>query len=621
MNKVALAENDTQADFNQAPRILVVDDVEDNRDILTRRLVRRGYEVAEAAGGYEALAQLDKGTFDLVLLDIMMPDLNGNEVLRRLRAQYSSAELPVIMVTAKSQSEDVVESLGLGANDYVTKPVDISIAVARINSQLEASKSSRSIRDSKKILEAKTEELSHAVEEKKVELRVEFDRRQISEEKLHFLAYHDPLTKMLNRQGFRDALAHAVTESHGPGIEPALLFIDLDGFKAVNDVHGHETGDKLLCAVARQMQEIVPDNFVIARLGGDEFAIISFYEDQPASSMSMAEKLVEGLGKPFDIDGSLIAIGASCGVARASEFSSDLDGLVKGADLAMYHAKSNGRGGAVLFEAQMLKDQAERRQLEADLRLAVQKSEFEIFYQPLFDMSSRAITGFEALVRWPHPKRGLISPEVFIPIAEETGLINQLGGWVLREACLEACKWPDNIKIAVNLSPIQFSSAALMPTLVNALGSSGLSPKRLELEITEMSLLGNEGKNVQLLNAIRELGVKVSMDDFGTGYSSLTYLRNFRFDKIKIDRRFVQGLDSSLSDSAIVDAIISLGKSIGIGTTAEGIETEDQCAAIFDRGCVEGQGYFFSRPLTSADALNFITNFKPTRKPEAEAGK
>ncbi len=606
MNMNALAKKEIQAKVKKAPLILVVDDVEDNRDILTRRLERRGFEVDEASGGYEALEKIENGKYDLILLDIMMPDINGNEVLPIIRSKYNATELPVIMVSAKSQSDDVVESLNLGANDYVTKPVDISIAVARINNQLEIGQQGRSVLKSKQALEEKTKKMNHAIEEIDSELRDETQRLHVSEEKLHFLAFHDSLTQALNRQGFRDALHQVVNEKTPNMLETALLFIDLDGFKSVNDLHGHEIGDKILCAVFERMKSFVPDEFKIARLGGDEFAIITQFVEQSEPSMKLAEKLVNELGKPFEIHGSFIAIGASCGVARASEFPSDLDALVKGADLAMYHAKSNGRGGAVLFESQMLKDQVETRRLESDLRLAVQNNAFKIFYQPLFNIVDKSITGFEALVRWPHPKRGLISPEVFIPIAEETGLINQLGSWVLREACHEACKWPEEIKIAVNLSPVQFKNPSLMVTLVNALASSGLTPARLELEITEMSLLGSEGVNVRVLNAIHELGVKVSIDDFGTGYSSLTYLKNFRFDKIKIDRRFIQGLDSSVSDSAIVDAIIGLGNSIGIGTTAEGIETEDQLAAVLDRGCDEGQGYLFSRPLTSEDALKFI---------------
>ncbi len=594
-----------------APRVLVVDDVEDNREILTRRLVRRGFEVVEAASGHEALALVDSQSFDIILLDIMMPDLNGNDVLKTIRQRFSSTELPVIMVTAKSQSEDVVVSLNLGANDYVTKPVDFAVAIARINSQLETKRANDKNLISKRSLESRTAVLDQTLNDREVQLKAETSRRQVSEEKLRFLAYHDSLTELLNRQGFLDALYHSVDSAPVTDLEPALLFIDLDGFKAVNDLFGHAIGDKLLQAVGQRLGTIVPEGFDIARLGGDEFAIISHYKSQPDDSMMLADKLVAELCKPFLIDGTPIIIGASCGVARASHFSSDLEGLIKAADLAMYHAKSTGRGGAILFEARMLQEQEETRQLENDLRIAVQHSQFEIFYQPLIDMKSKQITGFEALVRWPHPERGMISPEIFIPLAEDIGLINQLGGWVLREACKEAQTWPANIKIAVNLSPVQFKSPSLVGTIVNALGASGLDPRRLDLEITESALLNNDGKNVQVLQSIRELGIKISMDDFGTGYSSLAYLKNFRFDKIKIDRRFIQGLETSVADTAIVEAIISLSRSIGVGTTAEGIETEGQLSAVLDQGCNEGQGYLFSRPLTSTDARAFIAKAFP----------
>ena len=594
-----------------APRVLVVDDVEDNREILTRRLVRRGFEVVEAAGGHEALALIERQSFDIVLLDIMMPDLNGNDVLKTIRQRFSNTELPVIMVTAKSQSEDVVVSLNLGANDYVTKPVDFAVAIARINSQLETKRANDKSLISKRSLESRTAVLDQTLNDREVQLKAETSRRQVSEEKLRFLAYHDSLTELLNRQGFLDALYHSIDSAPVTDLEPALLFIDLDGFKAVNDLFGHAIGDKLLQAVGERLSAIVPEGFDIARLGGDEFAIISHYKSQPDDSMMLADLLVTELCKPFHIDGTPIIIGASCGVARASHFSSDLEGLIKAADLAMYHAKSTGRGGAILFEARMLQEQEEKRQLENDLRIAVQHSQFEIFYQPLIDMKTKQITGFEALVRWPHPERGMISPEIFIPLAEDIGLINQLGGWVLREACKEAQTWPANIKIAVNLSPVQFKSPSLVGTIVNALGPSGLAPRRLDLEITESALLNNDGKNVQVLQSIRELGIKISMDDFGTGYSSLAYLKNFRFDKIKIDRRFIQGLETSVADTAIVEAIISLSRSIGVGTTAEGIETEGQLSAVLNQGCNEGQGYLFSRPLTSTDARAFISKAFP----------
>jgi diguanylate cyclase (GGDEF)-like protein len=589
-----------------ASRILVVDDVADNREILTRRLVRRGYEVTEAVGGEDALTKIGEQSFDIVLLDIMMPDISGNEVLKRVRQSKSPMDLPIIMVTAKSQSEDVVESLNLGANDYITKPVDFAVALARISTQLDRKKTFEDEKLVKTALEETTAKLNSALETNHSVLLRETDRRKLSEEKLHFLAYHDSLTGLLNRQGFRDHLNMALDDTPVNDMEIALLFIDLDAFKAVNDTQGHAIGDALLRAVADRLRDIVGEDRALARLGGDEFAVIVQSTNQPAVAMSLAEVIVERLSDSFQIGEKSIRIGASCGVARASAFNGDLDGLIKAADLAMYHAKAQGTGGAILFETRMIEEQEEKHALENDLRLAIQNSEFQVFFQPLVKVSTREVAAFEALLRWPHKTRGMISPETFIPLAEDLGLINQLGTWALREACAQAAQWPEQIRIAVNLSPIQFKNASLLPTLVNVLANTGLSPNRLELEITESALLGMEEANIKLLNSIRELGVRISMDDFGTGYSSLAYLQNFEFDKIKIDKRFIQNLRRNSNDAAIVDAIIKLGLNIGIGTTAEGIETEDQFDSVVRHGCTEGQGYLFSRPLTASDATALI---------------
>jgi diguanylate cyclase (GGDEF)-like protein len=584
------------------PRVLVVDDVADNRDILTRRLVRRGFDVDEAVGGEDALVKIAENVYDVVLLDVMMPDLNGNEVLKRVRQVHDKTELPVIMVTAKSQSEDVVESINYGANDYITKPVDFAIALARINSQITLKKEADQEEALRKSVELRAEKLDEEIKARDEALNEETTKRHVSEEKLRFMAYHDSLTGLLNRQGFRDSLHSALAEFETAETEPALIFIDLNSFKAVNDTHGHEAGDNLLVEVSKRLTDIFGPDVPLARLGGDEFAAIFKNSDQPNSAMKMANAVVEKMSEPFCVDEKSLRIGASCGVARASCFSNDLNGLIKAADLAMYHAKGKGTGGAALFEARMLEEQEDRRKLETDLRLALQHSEFDVFFQPLVDMKTRKIVSFEALLRWPHKTRGMISPEIFIPLAEEIGLINQLGAWALRRACEEAANWPEHIGIAVNLSPIQFKSTSLLPTLVSALAATGLSPSRLELEVTESALLGAEANNVKVLESIRELGVRVSMDDFGTGYSSLAYLQNFEFDKIKIDKRFIQCLETDTSNSAIVDAIIKLGIQIGIKTTAEGIETESQYNSVVLKGCSEGQGYLFSRPLTAEDA-------------------
>jgi len=606
--KADLPMGKTQERADQIPHILVVDDVADNRDILTRRLSRRGFEITEAVGGLDALAKISESTFDMVLLDIMMPDLNGNEVLKQIREQYTNFELPVIMVTAKSQSENVVECLDNGADDYITKPVDFNIAMARITSSLKkkevADKNSSKVDSFKQT----TEILNKTLDQKKQELSIESEKRQITEEKLHYMAFHDTLTGLHNRQGFRELLHSAIEAMRTTDIEPALLFIDLDAFKSVNDMYGHGIGDKLLSTVADRLKELVGPDTSVCRLGGDEFAVVTQFPDQPAKSMALADKIVEHMNMPFVIEGNSLCIGASCGVARASQFKQDLDGLIKAADLAMYHAKSKGRCGAVLFENRMHEEQEERRSLELDLRYAIQNSELEVFYQPLINVVSNKISGFEALVRWPHKTRGIMSPDSFIPLAEEIGLITKLGNWVLRRACQEATTWPSHIKVAVNLSPNQFKNDSLLPTLVNVLATTGLNPNRLELEITESALLDSGNRTIKILESIQELGVGISMDDFGTGYSPLSYLQDFKFDKIKIDKCFVQGMDENISDKAIVEAIVKLSNSIGMSTTAEGIETEKQLECVTQRGCTEGQGYLFSRPLTSEDTAQYIAN-------------
>lgn len=367
-------------------RILVVDDVADNRDILTRRLVRRGFDVDEAVGGEDALVKIAENSYDVILLDVMMPDLNGNEVLKRIRKVHDKAHLPVIMVTAKSQSEDVVESLNIGANDYVTKPVDFAVALARINSQVSFKKAAEQEDAFRKSAEERAEELDNQVKEQNAALNEEATKRHVSEEKLHFMAYHDSLTGLLNRQGFRDNLHTALKDFTADEFEPALVFIDLNSFKAVNDTYGHEAGDNLLVEVGKRLTEIFGPDVPLARLGGDEFAAIYKHSNQPKSSMMMANTVVEKMAEPFWLDGKSLRIGASCGVARASLFSNDLNGLIKAADLAMYHAKGKGTGGAALFETRMLEEQEDRRKLESDLRLAVQNSEFDVFYQPLVDM-------------------------------------------------------------------------------------------------------------------------------------------------------------------------------------------------------------------------------------------
>jgi diguanylate cyclase (GGDEF)-like protein len=381
----------------------------------------------------------------------------------------------------------------------------------------------------------------------------------------------------------------------------AVLFVDLDGFKAVNDTLGHSIGDQLLKSIAAKLRDLLPTTDRIARLGGDEFAILQVSSSQPLSSISLAEEIIEVAGHPHDIDGHHVTVGASVGIAIAQPGEMSAENFLKSADLAMYTAKSDGRGTYRIFDPQMDAIVQIRRSLETDMRTALAEGAFSLAYQPLINLQSRQVTSFEALLRWKHPERGAISPAEFIPVAEEMGLIVQIGEWALRQACMEATTWPDDVRVSVNLSPLQFAKGNLVATVMSALASSGLQPSRLELEITESVLLEKSERNLEILSQIRELGVRISMDDFGTGYSSIGYLRNFPFDKIKIDQSFVRDLLVDEGSLAIVRAITNLGVSFGMTTTAEGVESEAQAKCLDLEGCVEVQGYFYSKPVPASE--------------------
>jgi diguanylate cyclase (GGDEF)-like protein len=393
----------------------------------------------------------------------------------------------------------------------------------------------------------------------------------------------------------------------------AVLFLDLDGFKAVNDTLGHSVGDLLLKSVGAKLRDILPRTDRIARLGGDEFAILQMSAAQPASSIALAEKIIEIIGQPCSVDGHDVTVGASVGVAVAHPGDTNTETFLKSADLAMYSAKSDGRGTYRMFDPEMDAVVQTRRLLERDMRTALALDGFRLYYQPLVNLQTKKVTAFEALMRWEHSERGAIPPSEFIPVAEEMGLIVQLGEWALRQACAEAMEWPGDICISVNLSPLQFSKGNLVSTVVSALASSGLSASRLELEITESVLLEKSERNIAILNQLRDLGVRISMDDFGTGYSSIGYLRSFQFDKIKIDQSFVRDLLVDEGSLAIVRAIAGLGVSFGMTTTAEGVETEEQMRCLNLEGCIEVQGYLYSKPVPAHEINDLLASLADRR--------
>ena len=419
------------------------------------------------------------------------------------------------------------------------------------------------------------------------------------------MARHDALTSLPNRTLFREELEQALSMVK-PADQLAVLCLDLDHFKKINDTLGHPIGDALLSQVAARLRQCAGPNDTVARLGGDEFAVVQFCRGcDPSAVPALASQIVEAVAAPYEINGHQLVIGVSIGISLAPEDGDNPDALLKNADLALYRAKADGRGTYRFFEAGMDARAQARRLLELDLRLALQRNEFEVHYQPIRDIASDEIVVCEALVRWKHPLRGLIGPNQFIPLAEENGLIIKLGEWVLRTACRDAARW-STACVAVNLSPAQFKNPDLVATVTSALGDSGLPASRLELEITESVLLQNSEATRGILHELRALGLKISLDDFGTGYSSLSYLRSFPFDKIKIDRSFVSELASSNDSLAIVRAVTGLGKSLGIVTTAEGVETDAQLEMLSREGCDQAQGYLISKPRPIAEVEDML---------------
>lgn len=421
--------------------------------------------------------------------------------------------------------------------------------------------------------------------------------RRRAEARIRYLAHHDALTNLPNRVLFHDRMESMLRGLRGDGDALAVLCLDLDYFKNVNDSLGHPVGDALLEVVAQRLLRSVRDGDLVARTGGDEFAILQFSTDQPTHAEMLAKRIVETLHHPYELDGQQAILGVSIGIALATAPGLDPDLLLRNADTALYRAKNAGRSTYCFFEAQMAAEVQSRRDIELALRTALAQGELELYFQPFFALHDGRISGFEALLRWHHPERGAIPPGDFIPVAEDLGLIAPLGEWVLRQACAAAATWPEHIRVAVNLSPAQFRRDKLAHVVKQALEGASLAPGRLELEITESTLLQDNEKVVATLHELRDLGVRIALDDFGTGYSSLHYLRCFPFDRIKIDQSFVKEMGSRPDCRAIVYSVANLARELGITTTAEGVETIEQLKQVRDAGCVEAQGYYFDRPV------------------------
>ena len=442
--------------------------------------------------------------------------------------------------------------------------------------------------------------------------------RQLAEERIAHLAGHDALTDLPNRTLLRTQLEYELKRVKRRECL-AVLCLDLDYFKGVNDTLGHPIGDELLKVVADRLRGCVRELDTIARLGGDEFAIIMTALRQPTDAAALAKRVRDSIAQPYLIDGHQIVVDISIGISIAPIDAIEPDQLLKNADMALYGAKADGRGTFRFFEPEMDARMQTRRALEMDLRKALHNEEFELYYQPLVNLQTNAISAYEALLRWHHPTRGLVSPAEFIPVAEETGLIIPLGEWVLRKACQQTVNWPDHVKVAVNLSPAQLKNRNVVRMVKSALEDSGMAGSRLQLEITESVLMQNTFATLATLHELRKLGIQIAMDDFGTGYSSLSYLRSFPFDKIKIDRSFIEDLSNGAEPLAIVNAVAGLAKCLNMVSTAEGVETQQQLEQLQSVGCTEMQGYLFSRarPASEIEEMFLVQPGKSSNKKDA----
>ena len=683
-------------------RILVVDDNEMNRDLLARRLTKQGHSVVMANGGRQALGLLGDGQFDLILLDIEMPGLSGLDVLAEARRRHTQVELPIIMVTSRSDTEDIVRALDMGASDYITKPIDFPVALARVRTQLSLRRTEEARRETEERYalalagsndgiwdwNLKTREFCFSARWKKTlgyeeheigSLREEWFDRIHPEDRArverdiqaciagidpHFENEHrvlhrdgsyrwilsrgapirdqagiahriagsqtditsfkiaDPLTGLPNRALFMDRLKRLAEKAkRKPDNLFALLFLDLDQFKLINDSLGHLVGDQLIVAFARRLEHELRSTDVVsrfteghalARLGGDEFMVLLDDLQHASDALRIAERIGEALKRPFDIGGNEIFASVSIGVSLSSTGFERPEDLLRDADTAMYRAKSARRGSVELFDSEMRASAVARLQMETELRQAADRHEFCNWYQLIVNLKTAQVRELEALVRWRHPSSRLIEPGEFISIAEETGIIIPLGRQVLKQACRQLYAWQQlyasetPLMVSVNLSRKQLLQTDLISDIREELDDVGIDPSCLKLEITESMVMLNPERAKTTLRELKALGVRIAMDDFGTGYSSLSYLHKLPLDALKVDRSFVSQIESDAEKLEIVRTIITLAHNLGLEVIAEGIETREQMFILRELGCELGQGYLFSRPLDADAATDLL---------------
>jgi diguanylate cyclase (GGDEF)-like protein len=588
-----------EAEARRTPRLLVVDDVAENRDILRRRFQRHGFVVDEADCGAKALSLIGHGRYDAILLDIMMPDMDGIEVLRQIREKHSAELLPVIMVTGKTQREDVVNALEQGANDYLSKPVDFAVALARVRGQVERKRA--------------TEDLARTVAALTLSndrLKEEIVGRQQANARSEYLMRYDVLTGLGNRHLLKERLSQAISYAGRNTHWLSVIYLDLDNFKITNESLGYSAGDQVLAAIASRLVSSVRESDIVARLSGDAFAIVLL--DAPPNSDTIAaliRRLQSTVSQTVDVEDHPVDLSSSIGVATFPDDGADSDTLLANAEIAMSRAKSIGPGACQFYRSEFNEAVQESFRLQGQLRNAIANAEFVLHYQPQIDFRVGNIIAVEALTRWMHPSLGLVPPMRFIPVAEQTGLIAPIGAWVLGEACRQNKAWQDAglrpVVVSVNVSAQQFRAGGLVGTVLRALEDSGMDARWLELELTESMIMQDVEQAVATMRQLQGLGVQLAIDDFGTGYSSLAALRTFPVSRLKIDKSFIGDLDG-VDNGAVASAVISLAKKLNLRVIAEGVETDGQVRFLRDNGCDEMQGFRFCRPLPAEQLTKLL---------------
>ncbi|RZU47624.1 response regulator receiver modulated diguanylate cyclase/phosphodiesterase [Fluviicoccus keumensis] len=689
-------------------KILIIDDDPITRLLAAEKLTEENFRVFEAANGQQGLSLIQQVKPDLVLLDVIMPDMDGYEVCKEIRRNPLLASLPVIMLTGLEDTASIVRAYDYGATDFVTKPINWTLLVYRIHYILRASRihdqlahSESSLANAQRLAHLgswewwpekdttrRTSEyyrivgvrrdvletsmysvLEHVHEEDRQILRdallgaakgtayqlqfriiagnsgmrVLHEQTQVfyhpdgsidriegitqditelvaAQQRIRNLAYYDSLTGLANRQLFRELLQHELLRARRNNKQCALLFIDLDRFKRINDTLGHDKGDMVLQAIASRINTCVRStdliaisqgqNDMVARLGGDEFTIVLTDISQPEDAAQVAQRLLEVISQPITVGKQEIIVSASIGIAVAPEDGGDVEQLLKNADLAMYAVKDKGRNSYHFFDSTMNETVLNKFALENDLRKAIEQDQLELYFQPKVNPLTHELVGAEVLLRWKHPERGMISPAIFIPVAEESGYIVELGQWVLKQACIINSGWQSQgmpiVPLAINMSSANFRHPDLLAGVQRSLDESKLLPSFLVLELTEGILMQDISSTIDTLQALKTMGVSLSVDDFGTGYSSLHYLKRFPIDELKIDRSFVQDIVTDPNDAAITAAIIGLAQNLKLSVVAEGVETTEQADFLLQRGCITMQGFLFARPMPKGEFERFM---------------